>query len=1042
MAKQTINIGSAANDGTGSTLREAFDITNDNFTELYGGTGGLFHKIEGTNFTGSLLIGHTTTGTLSSALNNTGVGIGALDALTSGDDNVVFGTNAATALTTGSSNVAIGHVALASETGGSRNVAIGQGTLNALTHGGQAYNVAVGYQAGVAVSSGAQNTLVGGQAGESLTTGSFNIAIGKSALNTEDTGSGNVGIGRNALNSADYDGSAYNLAVGYNSGYSISTGVQNVILGSLSGDALTTGSNNIVIGYGAAASAVDVSNEVTIGNSSISNVRIPSDSTLKIGASGDLQLEHLSGHSFIKNTDTGDLYIENQVDNGNVIFRSDNGSGGLATYFRLDGNQADGTHRYIDFPDNSVISLGDNDAAIYHDGTDTRIKNETGDLFISQFANDKDIIFKSDNGSGGVATYLTIDGSLTQMWADKDLQFSDNIKAKFGASSDLQIYHNATNTYISNSTGDLYIEQLKNDGDIIFKSDDGSGGTAEYFRLDGGATKTTINKEMQFFDTIIASFGNAADLQIYHDGNNSFIQDQGTGNLYIDATSQIIFRDYGSAEEMAKFINDGAVELYHDNSKKFETTSAGVTVTGKVTANTGGGYDSIKIASNFTADANKQAGITTENYAGNSVSIMQYATHETANTVYYGSADGAHSGIQNHRFYVNTGVNTPGSGHTQALHIGSDTNATFAGSIYVPQYLIHEGDGNTYLEFAGGDNIKLVAGGKQYFHAHDNGNLYLSSNNSTTITLDTSQNATFAGTITTTGTLTANTGHVNIDSGYSFQWGDTHERIEQSDGKIEFFANNTQQMTLSGANLGIGTDSPGALLHLANTSGGPIYLEDTDATDTFDITSISNGGGNFSLDTRRTSDNGFVSTDYQIVKDASGANYHRWLTANTERMRVNASGDILFGTTSETNSHAYFSAESNSRMVLSLGAATTSASTIASFKNSNGAVGSISVDGSATAFNTSSDYRLKEDLKDFDGLDKVSKIPVYDFKWKVDDSRSYGVLAHELQEVVPNAVNGEKDAEEMQGVDYSKIVPLLIKSIQELEARVKTLENK
>ena len=51
-------------------------------------------------------------------------------------------------------------------------------------------------------------------------------------------------------------------------------------------------------------------------------------------------------------------------------------------------------------------------------------------------------------------------------------------------------------------------------------------------------------------------------------------------------------------------------------------------------------------------------------------------------------------------------------------------------------------------------------------------------------------------------------------------------------------------------------------------------------------------------------------------------------------------------------------------------------------------------------------------------------------------------MAHELQEVLPDAVSGEKDAEEMQGVDYSKIVPLLIKSIQELEARVKTLENK
>ncbi len=71
----------------------------------------------------------------------------------------------------------------------------------------------------------------------------------------------------------------------------------------------------------------------------------------------------------------------------------------------------------------------------------------------------------------------------------------------------------------------------------------------------------------------------------------------------------------------------------------------------------------------------------------------------------------------------------------------------------------------------------------------------------------------------------------------------------------------------------------------------------------------------------------------------------------------------------------------------------------------------------------------------------VSKIPVYDFKWKVDKSRSYGVMAHELQEVLPQAVVGEKDAEEMQSVDYSKIVPLLVKSIQELTAKVEMLEK-
>ena len=80
MAKQSINIGSAANDGTGSTLRAAFDICNDNFTELYDGSGGLLHKIEGTNFTGSLIVGHSTTGTISTATYNTALGIGAMDA--------------------------------------------------------------------------------------------------------------------------------------------------------------------------------------------------------------------------------------------------------------------------------------------------------------------------------------------------------------------------------------------------------------------------------------------------------------------------------------------------------------------------------------------------------------------------------------------------------------------------------------------------------------------------------------------------------------------------------------------------------------------------------------------------------------------------------------------------------------------------------------------------------------------------------------------------------------------------------------------------
>jgi hypothetical protein len=89
-----------------------------------------------------------------------------------------------------------------------------------------------------------------------------------------------------------------------------------------------------------------------------------------------------------------------------------------------------------------------------------------------------------------------------------------------------------------------------------------------------------------------------------------------------------------------------------------------------------------------------------------------------------------------------------------------------------------------------------------------------------------------------------------------------------------------------------------------------------------------------------------------------------------------------------------------------------------------------------------SDYRLKEDLKSFNGLDLISKINVYDYKWKDQDKRSFGVMAHELQKVVPQAAFGEKDGERMQGVDYSTLVPILIQAVQELKAEIETLKNK
>jgi hypothetical protein len=163
-------------------------------------------------------------------------------------------------------------------------------------------------------------------------------------------------------------------------------------------------------------------------------------------------------------------------------------------------------------------------------------------------------------------------------------------------------------------------------------------------------------------------------------------------------------------------------------------------------------------------------------------------------------------------------------------------------------------------------------------------------------------------------------------------------------------------------------------------------------------------------------------------------------TNSVNAMTITSDGAVLAGATSSPSSSVSGVALQNPR---TLGPSIFSSGNVSDnrtfiqFINANGVVGSISTSGSVTTYNVTSDYRLKEDLQEIKGLEKVQAIKVYDYKWKSDDSRMHGVLAHELADVLPYAVHGEKDGIEMQGVDYSKIVPVLIKAIQELNDKIK-----
>ena len=155
---------------------------------------------EGGDFTNSLIIGHVTTGTLDQALGNTGIGVGAMNAITQGDSNVAVGHDAAGALTTGDFNVAIGKQALFSATTNNQNVAVGKDALyaanydSAATDGNQ--NTAVGFNCGSGVTTGTGNVFIGYDTGKSITTGNDNIVIGsESNINTVKSGTIVIGHG-------------------------------------------------------------------------------------------------------------------------------------------------------------------------------------------------------------------------------------------------------------------------------------------------------------------------------------------------------------------------------------------------------------------------------------------------------------------------------------------------------------------------------------------------------------------------------------------------------------------------------------------------------------------------------------------------------------------------------------------------------------------------------------------------------------------------------------------------------------------------------
>ena len=320
------------------------------------------------------------------------------------------------------------------------------------------------------------------------------------------------------------------------------------------------------------------------------------------GTGNDLEIYHDGSNSYIDNT-TGNLYLRGNIGGdvgGDIYLQSKSGENNIVCYddsavelffdnslkfttktdgvditgeVQCDSLDVDGAaditgnvtlHANLDLQDNDKILVGTgDDLEIYHDGSDSFITHVgTGFVYLQNTTNDADVIIRSDDGSGGLASYVVCDGS------------TGETKLYYYGSNKLN-----TKTDGINVTGDVQCDSIDVDGDVNFE---GANYDAQW---DRSQNRLRLNDDAKL------TLGSDNDFEIYHNGTNAVI-DNNTGDLnitttgsgddiYLDAADDIYLRVAGT-ESGVSIIGDGAVELYHNNSKKFETTSSGVTVTGDV----------------------------------------------------------------------------------------------------------------------------------------------------------------------------------------------------------------------------------------------------------------------------------------------------------------------------------------------------------------------------------------------------------------------------------------------------------------------------